>query len=251
MDNPTSSTIDIHAYIVPYCERLTTGGEIVNVVSNIAFIVAVAACLPIAYSVLSNQRCKTLSYKVRYALLATLCLPALIAAGSAAFHATPSQLTHMLDIVPVAIFALCAALLFMFLAGMTTVMIMITTLCWIAATTLAAQRPDVLAHSLFYLPTAILLFLLPWLTRSGTTTDRPPQSEYVLITSVAVAFALALVFRALDLQLCQLGVSEVELRHQYGTHWLWHLFTATACALCLQLVFRMALRKYRQTVVKQ
>ncbi len=245
MDTTALLVIDIHAHIVPYCERLTNDREFINVVSNAAFAVAVVICWPIARRVklkLHNHS-HSLPNGSRPMLLAIFCLPLFIAAGSALFHASPTHMTHMLDIVPVCLFAVLAVLLFMRLNGTTGIRIVATLLCWIVATAFAAQWSEVLAHSLFYFPTVVLLFVLALPTSSGSEKSGAKPGERRLLLGVATTFALALIFRALDLELCQLEAGATGIDQQYGTHWLWHLLTAVTCALGLQLVYQMTLKR--------
>ncbi len=183
-------------------------------------------------------------------LPAIICLPLMIAAGSALFHASPSHLTHMLDIIPVAFFALCTVLLFIHLAGTNRARIATTMLGWIIATALAAQWPELLAHSLFYVPTAILLILLALPGNAVVDKAYLTTGDHALLSGVAVTFTMALVFRALDLTLCRLDISDGIIAEQYGTHWLWHLLTAASCALSMQLIIRMALRKSEHSYVR-
>jgi len=188
-------------------------------------------------------------------MLLVLCaLPALIGVGSALFHATPSRLTHMLDIIPVCLFALGSLSLLLVNKGWSGRQIAVTLSVWIGATVIAAQWPQVLAHSLFYLPTVlVLLFLSLVFTPNVASISHRYCSghEKRLLTLSATAFAAALFFRATDLPSCipwsensSLQVPEPTQSPEFytgvagslGTHFLWHLLTALVCFLITALL---------------
>jgi len=97
--------------------------------------------------------------------------------------------------------------------------VLIIILLWALMTSISATRPDVLAGSMLYLPTAVMLFLMSFASKSL----RKPLSY------VALVYLTALLLRALDLPAC------AALPH--GTHWLWHLLSA----ITIILVFRILL----------
>jgi len=188
-------------------------------------------------------------------MLLVLCvLPALIGVGSALFHARPSPLTHMLDIIPVCLFAIGSFSLLLINKGWPSRHIAITLFVWIGATAIAAQWPQVLAHSLFYLPTVlVLLFLSLVFTPSVASSSQRycSRQEKRLLAFSTIAFATALLFRATDLPSCSpwsaISSSQVpEPTHvpdffagiagSLGTHFLWHLLTALVCCLITALL---------------
>lgn len=213
--------------IVPYCERLASGGEPVNTLSNAGFVLVALYGLHLWRR--SSQPFKGPN-KATIPLLLVLCL--LIGTGSALFHANPSPLTHLLDIVPVCLFALLALWLCLSRYQWPRHKSVALFVIWILTTAVAAQWPEVLAHSLFYLPTLLVLVYLVFALR-------PQRTQLALL---AMAFGSALTFRALDLPLCELEQSQQSvpalagIAGHTGTHFLWHVLTALACVLCLQLV---------------
>lgn len=147
----------------------------------------------------------------------------MIAVGSSLFHASPGHVTHMLDIVPVCLFSLLALWLCLARYNWSRKKTGALLVFWIAATAVASGWPEILAHSLFYLPTLVVLVYLAFALK--------PQRKTLAL--LAMVFATALLFRALDLPLCALG--DRPWAGDVGTHFLWHGLTALACVLCLHL----------------
>lgn len=233
-----NATNNLQQMIVPYCERLATGSEPVNTLSNAGFVLVVvygiylwrqqstaAAIAPTGTTLPAS----TVRIQLpRAAIYGLLMLPLMIAAGSALFHAMPGHITHLLDIVPVCLFALLAFWLCLTRYQWPYWKITGLLVLWIATTAIAAGWPEVLAHSLFYLPTLIVLVYL-------AIALKPQRSRSTLL---ALTFGCALLFRAIDLPICALGenTGSNTWAGNLGTHFLWHLLTAVACILCLQLV---------------
>lgn len=234
--------------IVPYCERLATGSEPINTISNAGFVLVVVYGWTLwrrqdKVVSASNAHEQITPVAVvaprppRVAMYCLLILPLMIAAGSALFHAMPGHITHLLDIVPVCTFALLTFWLCLRRYQWANWKITSLLIAWIGATAIAAGWPEVLAHSLFYLPTLVILVFL-------ALTLKQQQTR---LTLLAITFACALLFRAIDLPLCALEVNpglvasdaaanSPGLAGSVGTHFLWHVLTALACILCLQLV---------------
>lgn len=226
--------------IVPYCERLVTGGEPLNTLSNAGFFLVSVYGFWLLHqdhktrpSAGTNGKTRPTNNVISLYLLAAL--PAMIGFGSSAFHAKPTTLTHMLDIVPVCLFALLTLLIYLLGLNWGEKKITLVFIFWLGATALAAQWPEVLAHSLFYLPTVVVL---AWVAYASA----PPSKT---LTAIATLFAAALFFRALDIPLCELeqhATHSISSPNQWaipgsiGTHFLWHLLTTLASALCLRLV---------------
>jgi len=238
---------EIAQAIVPYCERLTGGHETVNTISNAGFVVVFFYGLWLyrrhhqrtvptrtdghGETPANNTSTGTIHKLLEYTLLL---LPLLIGIGSALFHAHPTHLTHALDIVPVCLFAMIALWLTLQADGWShraTALVFVT---WIVLTAIAAQWPELLAHSLFYLPTLAVLVVLAIMAVGN-------QRQMTLL---AITFGAALFFRALDLVVCPLeNINTTEAlgipgKTFVGTHFLWHLLTALACVICLHLGLR-------------
>lgn len=223
--------------IVPYCERLATGGEPVNTLSNAGFILVALYGWSLwrrsSRSLANNPAYREQSALQSKAIPVLLLLCLLIGTGSSLFHANPGPITHLIDIVPVCLFALLALWLCLKRYQWPQHKSFGLLIVWIAATALAAQFPQVLAHSLFYLPTVLVLVYLAVALKQ----------QRQRLSLLAAIFASALTFRALDLPLCELDVSNqtvpalAGLAGHTGTHFLWHVLTAIACIVCLHLVY--------------
>lgn len=245
--------------IVPYCERLssTNSHEPFNTITNAAFlIVALYSWHRLrTFERASHQSGHAVTQTRFRLMLLVLCgFPALIGIGSALFHAMPSFLTQMLDIVPVCLFAVCALLLFLTHKQWPALYIATTLLAWIGATAVTAQWPQALAGSLFYLPTVLVLVFLSAVFNPGTDSNSHRhcgQQEKRLLLMSATAFAAALLFRTTDLPTCSpwtktSSTSVPAPSHtpeflagaagSLGTHFLWHLLTALVCYLITSLL---------------
>ena len=241
--------------IVPYCERLSNGDEPFNTITNTAFL------LVAAYNWYRLRQIKPelagsglAASKTRFNLMifVSCALPAMIGIGSALFHATPSTLTHMLDIVPVCLFALGSLLLLLSNKAWPVRSISMLMVMWLSATAIAAQWPEVLAHSLFYLPTVLVLLFLALVFNPAAASHslrKCSRQEKRLLILSATTFTTALLFRATDLPSCipwsQANSSLAPpasselftgVAGTLGTHFLWHLLTALVCYLIAGLL---------------
>ena len=212
--------------IVPYCERMMTGAEPVNIVSNIGFALAGLAGFYYLYRAWSAARTRPgapTNEPRQPVLLLLVSLPVFIGMGSALFHWRPDHLTQTLDIVPIGCFvALVAGLLMRHQLAWSARQTTVGLLLWLLCSLYASRWPEGFAGSLFYLPTAIMLAGLSWRAR-------PVRRQLAWVFAVFVA---ALIARASDLPLCGEGLP-------VGTHALWHLLAATACVLGIRLVIHV------------
>lgn len=230
------------AAIIPYCERLSNGMEPLNTASNLAFLLAVAYSLPFWLRLNSSNSPALIPQTLRYAMNIVVMLPAVIGIGSGFFHAMPSTLTHALDLGPICLFAILTTVIFLTLNDRSKLTIAAVLFIWITATIIAAQWPEVLAHSLFYVPTVGLLLALS-VTVKGSSAHHSTQRRLLLLASLT--FATALIFRALDLQICVLQTTGNFAPGQSGTHTIWHLLTALTSVFCLRLLFSMISERYQ------
>jgi len=231
--------------IVPYCERLSNGMEPLNTASNLAFLLAVAYSLPTWLRLNSSKHPVPMPQTLRHAMNIVVMLPVFIGIGSSFFHATPTTITHMLDLGPICLFVILTTVIFLALSNRSPATIAILLLVWITTTAIAAQWPEVLAHSLFYLPTVGLLFFL-LASVKGSDANHSTQRRLLLLASLT--FTTALIFRALDLQICNLQTAGNFAPGQTGTHTIWHLLTAVTSAICLRLLFSMIAHRYRSDI---
>ena len=93
-----------------------------------------------------------------------------------------------------------------------------------------------------FVPTVGLLLALS-VTVKGSNTHHSTQRRLLLLASLT--FATALIFRALDLQICQLQTAGNFAPGQSGTHTIWHLLTALTSVFCLRLLFGMISERYQ------
>lgn len=211
--------------LVPYCERLLTGAETWNVVSNVAFIA-------LGCYALSRMQAQTRANGPDARLPAYLFawLPFVVALGSSLYHARPNHFTQILDILPIGLFV--AFSLWLALRTLLALSVGATLVCllpWLAATLVFGSFPGVLGGSLLYAPTLLTILLVAAATRS-IGIDLPDRTVRLRAAAsllhAALAFALALVARTVDLSSCgHLGV---------GTHPLWHVLAAAAGAFVVQ-----------------
>ena len=205
--------------IMPYCERLTSAAEPVNIASNIAFVVVSAVCLRQSDLYFSARLFAFENW--RRLVLAALLLA--IATGSVLFHWRPGHVTQALDILPIGLFtAFSAYLIIRQQLQWSLARTHATLLIWLAATIAFSSWPAILGGTLFYFPTWFLLFYL----------QTHMQAQRQLAWQVLGLFALALLIRSLDLPLCS--------RLPIGTHALWHLTAAAACAQITRLAWQRA-----------
>ena len=211
--------------LVDYCERLQSGAEPWNVLSNLAF----AFC---GIAILRWRRRRAAGPHAAAAgsvpngtdgpgaLNALALLPFAIAAGSALYHARPSALTQALDVAPIALYvALALTLALRRVFGLSRPRRAAALSLWLAASAFGAGFPDVLAGSLLYGPTLLALLLLTWLARAGHRRR---------LAATSAAFAAALAARAADLPLCPVL--------PFGTHVLWHALAALAAWFAFTVV---------------
>jgi len=174
--------------IVPYCERLSNGMEPLNTASNLAFLLAVAYSLPTWLRLNSSKHPVPMPQTLRHAMNIVVMLPVFIGIGSSFFHATPTTITHMLDLGPICLFVILTTVIFLALSNRSPATIAILLLVWITTTAIAAQWPEVLAHSLFYLPTVGLLFFL-LASVKGSDANHSTRRRLLLATSRLVKLA--------------------------------------------------------------
>lgn len=208
--------------IVPYCERLASGAEPINTVSNVFYAISSLLCV---YQLchFGHQSRHSLRPAIHCLLWILSLLPLALSVGSALFHATPSILTQTLDIIPIALFiAIAFGLVLRLHFHMNAVQLTSVLLLWIAASAIASVQQLVLPHSLVYVPTLLLIMLFSVCS---------PQWRKVFL-QVTFVFGAALTFRVLDLPLCQ----HVSI----GVHWLWHALSAIALAYAFIAVLRIS-----------
>lgn len=148
-----------------------------------------------------------------------------IGLGSGLFHMLPSRLTQIFDVIPIAIFVAITLYLYVdelksrdsrwqiTLAACLLTFVLLPILARVSSLSLY------LAHGEFYL--GIVPALLIMAGRESLLAKR------CVLFFAAIAFGLAYFARTVDLPFCDAWPS--------GTHWLWHLLTATVAWLMASL----------------
>ncbi len=201
------------AYMDAYCERTAPGllNEPLNAITNASFLIAAWAAW-----VLAGR-----SGRLSAGLRALIWLAASVGIGSILFHTVPNGWTLILDIVPILLFLVWFFWLYLrTVAGMPTLFAVAAIVAFLLASTLARGFADVLHGALYYTPGLILLLALGVLHARERATDR-----YVLLAAAGV-YALALVFRTLDQEVCP--------AFPIGTHFLWHSLNGLAVYLAMR-----------------
>ncbi|MFN9067411.1 MAG: ceramidase domain-containing protein, partial [Bdellovibrionales bacterium] len=189
-----------------YCERLTSDfwAEPINAWTNLSFLVA-------GFWGFFASRGKTWGYSHTLS-----CLALFVGIGSFLFHTFANSWTHLLDLIPIFLFTL----IFVFFSfrhklNFNLKQASLLTIVFVACMVLIEifVPKAFLNGSALYLPPLLTLFFI------GLKVDR----NYLFI---AVVFAVSLVARTSDQQLCQLL--------PMGTHFIWHLLNG----LCLALMIR-------------
>ena len=193
--------------IVQYCERQTAGllAEPINLVSNVAYVIAAWMFYR------SQKRHASLEPEQVAAFCALLVLVALC---SAAFHSIANKLTEVLDSLAILTFVSVYLWLSLRLRYATTLATTVVVLCsfHVANVLIALLTPHSwLNGSLFYLPTWIVLLFM-----AASAPAPRLRRRYFFALGL---FSGCVLIRGIDLSLCpQLPI---------GTHFLWHIGTAT------------------------
>ena len=190
-----------------YCERAGPGlfAEPLNATTNCAFFIAAAAFFTLAH------RRRTLDAGI----WALFILAIAIGMGSTLFHTFATIWAQILDVVPILIFQL--VFLWLYLARVVRLRPVLTTVLTLAFLGVALwmrQFKVPMNGSVPYLPALGVLLAL------GVFHFMRCKQERGALLAAAVAFSAALLFRSIDMLMCP--------TFPYGTHFLWHLFIATA-----------------------
>ncbi|MEH6832408.1 MAG: ceramidase domain-containing protein [Sulfitobacter sp.] len=212
-------------YIDLYCERTAPGlwNEPLNAFSNVAFLIAAFLALRIA---LRRGQPDPLEIGV-------ITLGGTIGVGSFLFHIFANSATELADVIPIWSFVALYVLLIIYrstdqnlsrtlrIGGISA--FISGAVVWFTSndiTTNATTRPDILNGSLQYAPALIALVIFAALT----TLRKHPARNYIVLA--AVLFFASLIFRSIDLALCETT--------RIGTHFMWHLLNGAMVAVLLQ-----------------
>ena len=197
-------------FLDTYCERAGDAGmfaEPLNLYTNLFF--ALAAGISVCNLV------RTKSNRSRFDLWMMTLIMWLIGVGSGMWHAIPTGLTVLMDVIPITLFInayIASALRRLFHQNWWRV------LAWWTAyfvASIAAQKllpPDLLNGTIMYIPTYLALAIMTvCLHRRNANTG----SIFGLALGV---WTVSLMFRTMDMQLCP--------NVAVGTHFLWHTLNA-------------------------
>ena len=196
-----------------YCERTSPGllAEPLNAITNSSFLIAAWAAWFLA------RRSGRLSANVQILIW----LAVSVGIGSALWHTYATAGTLILDIIPILIFLIWFFWLYMrSVAGMPTPLVLTAIAAFLVASTLAQRGADVLHGALYYTPALVLLLVL------GVFHARERATARFTLLAAAGVYALALVFRTIDLEVC----SAIPI----GTHFLWHSLNGLAAYLAMR-----------------
>jgi len=196
-----------------YCERIGPGlfAEPLNAVTNGSFLIAAWAAGALA------RRSGGLSAGI-WIMLA---LAASVGIGSGLWHTLATPWAMILDVVPIALFLVWTLWLYArTVLRMPLPLVLASMAAFLGISAYAQGFEEVLNGSLAYaLALTVLLALGAYHARQAT------PGRYSLLLAGG-AYAIALVFRVLDPEVCS--------AFPIGTHFLWHSFTGFAAYLAMR-----------------
>jgi len=230
--------MDLGQHVFLYCERGTSTAllaEPFNAASNAAFLIAALAAL---WLLLRRPK---VDRSADHFLFIGLVI--LIGFGSLAFHVFATTATELADVIPIDIFMLVylGFALNRFL-GVPPGWTVLTLIGFTAAVALTMQLkcwgggigfPDAsvtgatqcMNGSLVYLPALAAMAIV-----GGLAWERRQRAGPYILWA-ALVFAISVVFRSLDMALCDTYAIE---DHKVGTHFLWHVLNGVALFLLLR-----------------
>lgn len=219
--------MDLSRAVINYCERTSHAfwAEPVNAMTNLAFFLAAAA----AWSLWRD------SDRRDWASLSLILVTALTGAGSFLFHTFATRWAMLADVIPIAVFIYGYFLLsltrFVAMGGIAAIAATLAFAAFSFGLQGALPR-HVLNNSLAYAPALMALMAVPLtLALQARLAQNEIEQRRKIVTAVRIAvaggvFALSLVFRTIDRDICALV--------PVGTHFLWHLLNAFVLYLLLR-----------------
>ena len=210
-----------------YCERLVPGfwGEPLNALSNAAFVIAAVFAWRLARRMGQTDLVTS----------GLIILSGAIGLGSFLFHTLANSWAELADVVPIWSFVALYVIVIIYRASAGNVfktirIVAITSICiglvfWLTGddiTTGPDTAPAILNGSLQYLPAIIALSIFAVLTHIR----RLPARH--LVTAAALTFLGSVVFRTVDLAICE--------TLPIGSHFVWHLLNGTMVGLLLAVL---------------
>jgi len=211
------------------CERSGLGpfAEPLNVISSLAFIF-VAVKIYRFY-----HRHEDLERKWLWDIHALTALTFIIGINSIIFHSFPSQLTELLDTIPIVMFINLYFWSVLFRIGRCT--IYQAAICFTAFTGfsyfLVHQFPQALNDSIGYLSSMVALIMIAVHLHLKA---RPSSQHFML---AAITGVCSLFCRAIDHAICPIIPT--------GTHFIWHILNATLLYILMKQIIRNVNREAR------
>lgn len=196
-----------------YCERIGPGllAEPFNAVSNGSFLIAAWAAMSLAGG----------WGRLSAGLRVLLVLAASVGIGSGLWHTLATPWAMILDVVPIALFLIWTLWLYARTVLRLSLPIALASMAaYLGISAYAQGFEEYLNGSLAYAPALIILLGL-----GAFHARRATAGRYALLLA-AGAYAIALVFRVLDPEVCS--------AFPIGTHFLWHSFTGLAAYLAMR-----------------
>lgn len=211
------------------CERHADGfiAEPLNALSNLGFIYVAVA---IFRYYRSNE--DVVLHRIWDVQIMTF-LIFVIGVNSIIFHAYPTQITELMDTIPIVMFILIYFVSVIFRIGKCTKFQAVV--CFIAfvgfSHMLVHQFPRALNDSIGYLSSMIALIVIAVYLHLRAR----PSSQYFMLA--AIIGVVSLFCRAIDKEVCDVW--------PYGTHFLWHALNATLLYILMKQIIRNVNREAR------
>lgn len=211
------------------CERHAEGllAEPLNAVSNLAFLY-VAVAIYRYYK--SNEDIKL--HRIWDVQVMTF-LIFIIGINSIVFHSYPTQVTELMDTIPIVLFIMIYFVSVIFRIGKCTKFQAVVCLVAFVGFThvLIHQFPRALNDSIGYLSSMIALIVIAIYLHMRAR----PSSQYFMLA--AIIGVVSLFCRAIDREVCSVW--------PYGTHFLWHSFNALLLYILMKQIIRNVNREAR------
>ncbi len=215
--------MDWFAPVDIYCERLSAAfwAEPLNALSNLAFVIA---------ALLAWRTARRLNLRATDTTI-LIVLAGCVGIGSFLFHTFANRWSELADVIPIWIFVTIFILVAIHRIGgvrpgkiaigaLSVVAVVIVAMLAIGeGYTSAAASPPLLNGSLQYTPALVALFVFSFVGWRRDSVMAP------WIGAATITFALALVFRTIDMALCDVWA--------YGTHFVWHCLNGLMVGLLL------------------
>lgn len=213
-----------------YCERIAGNfdhgfGEPLNTITNITFIIASAL---IFREIFKNKLFKLKNFDIVF-LAFTL---GLIGVGSSIYHATPSNHTELMDVIPISTFIhlylisfFIRVLKFKIWQALSVFFAFVFVGYWCGAN----LDPQTLNGTIMYIPTYIMLFVMMGFLYLQEKSSAKVKTKHLALTALIWSFSLT--FRTIDIPAC-------EITYGIGTHILWHILNAIVLYRLIVLIIR-------------